>query len=237
MRLKGQTALVTGGGRGIGRAICKAFAEEGANLVVVARHEDEILETVQIIKKIGTRALGIQADIRKEAEVRAMVSKTMEKCGSLDLLVNNAGIAHRNPIEAISVEEYEEPMDTNVKGPFLCSKHAIPHISQSENGKIINISSAGGKKGLSELSIYCASKFAVNGFTEALASELSGRVRVYSICPGAVDTQMYHSIFKEERPLLKPEHIAEKVLELCLPESNILSGSIIEVYSPPVPLL
>ncbi|MCQ1535394.1 SDR family oxidoreductase [Methanosarcina sp. KYL-1] len=236
MSLTGQTAIVTGGGRGIGRAVCLSLAKEGANIVIVARHREEIEETARMVKNIGTRALVIQADVRNEADVRDMILTTIEKCGRLDILVNNAGIAHRKPIEETSLKEYEEVMDTNVKGVFLCSKHAIPYLSKSDNGKIINISSGGGKHGLSDLSVYCASKFAVNGMTEALASELSGRVMVYSVCPGAVDTEMYRSIFGD-RPALKPDHVAEKVLELSLPESNVISGSIIEVYAPPVPLL
>ncbi|MFY1110224.1 MAG: SDR family NAD(P)-dependent oxidoreductase [Methanosarcinaceae archaeon] len=236
MRLKGQTALITGGGRGIGRAVALSLAKEGANIVVTARHESEIRETVRMVKRAGVKAMAVQADIRNEEDVWNLVSKTMEKCGRLDILVNNAGIAHRKAIEETSIEEYEEIMDTNVKGLFLCTKHSIPHISRSENGKIINISSGAGKHGISDLSVYSASKFAVNGFTEALASELSGRAMVYCVCPGAVDTEMYRSMFMDI-PVLKPEHVAEKVLKLSLPESNVLSGSVIEVYAPPIPQL
>lgn len=236
MSLKGQTAIVTGGGRGIGRAICLSLAKEGANIVIVARHREEIEETARMVKNIGSRFLEIQADVRNEADVEGMILKTIEKCGRIDILVNNAGVVHMNHIEETSIEEYDEMMDTNVKGTFLCTKYAVPYLEKSENGKIINISSGAGKHGLSDLSVYCASKFAVNGMTEALASELSGRVMVYSVCPGAVDTEMYRSIFRD-RPVLKPDHVAEKVLELALPESNIISGSVIEVYAPPIPLL
>ena len=236
MKLKGQTALVTGGGRGIGRAICLALAKEGANIVIAARNEKEMGETAKLVKKAGSKALTVQADVRQEEDVRNLIAQTAEKCGRIDILVNNAGVAHMKPIEETTLEEYEEIMDTNVKGLFLCIKHAIPHMKNSENAKIINISSGAGKHGLSELSVYCASKFAVNGITEALASELSGRVMVYSVCPGAVDTKMYRSMFPV-KPTLKSEHVAEKVLELALPESNILSGSLIEIYAPPVPPL
>lgn len=236
MKLKGQTALVTGGGRGIGRAICLAFAKEGANIVIAARNEKEMGETAKLVKKEGSKALTVHVDVRQEEDVRNLIAQTVEKCGRIDILINNAGVAYMKPIEETTLEEYEEIMDTNVKGLFLCTKHAIPHMKKSENAKIINISSGAGKHGLSELSVYCASKFAVNGITEALASELSGRVMVYSVCPGAVDTKMYRSMFPVKPPL-KPEHVAEKVLELALPESNILSGSLIEIYTPPVPPL
>ncbi len=234
--LRGQTALVTGGGRGIGRAVCLELAKAGANVIIAARHESEIRETEKMVKQVGGKAMAVQADIRNEEDVRNLVSKTMEKFGRLDILVNNAGVAYRKPVEETSVEEYEKIMDTNVKGLFLCTKHAIPHISKSNDGKIINISSEAGQHGISELSVYSASKFAVSGFTEALASELSGRAKVYCLCPGAVDTEMYRSMFSD-RPMLKPEHVAKKVLEISLPASNMVSGSVIEVCAQLIPQL
>ena len=116
-------------------------------------------------------------------------------------------------------------MDTNLKGVFLCTKYAIPYIRESKNGKIINISSVGGLHGLPEFSVYCA-----------IAAELEGEIKVYAVCPGAVDTDMYRSIYAE-RPPLKPEHIAEKVLELASPDSRVTSGKIIEIQVPPIPQL
>jgi 3-oxoacyl-[acyl-carrier protein] reductase len=127
-------------------------------------------------------------------------------------------------------------MDTNLKGVFLCTKYAIPYLRESKNGKIINISSIGGLHGLPDFSVYCASKFGVNGITEFIAAELEGEIKVYAVCPGAVDTDMYRSIFSD-RPPLKPEHIAEKVLELASPDSKVTSGKIIEIQAPPVPQL
>ncbi len=113
--------------------------------------------------------------------------------------INNAGVAHKKRLEETILEEYEEIMDTNVKGVFLCTKYAIPHIRKSENGKIINISSVEGIHGLPEFSVYCASKFGVNGITESIAAELEGEIKVYSVCPGAVDTDMYRSLCRPAR--------------------------------------
>lgn len=236
MSLAGQTALVTGGNKGIGRAICFALAKEGANIVIAARKESETRETLDKLKSMGAKAIGIQVDVRKEEDVRRLISTVIDKCGNLDILVNNAGVACKRRIEDTTLEEYDIIMDTNLKGVFLCTKYAIPYIKRSKNGKIINVSSAGGVHGLPEFSVYCSSKFAVNGLTEAIASELEGQIKVYSICPGAVDTDMYRSIYAN-RPDLKPEHIAQKVLELASPDSKVPSGKIIEVSALPIPQL
>lgn len=236
MSLAGQTALVTGGSKGIGRAICLALAKEGANIIIASRNESEIKETMDKLKEMGSKSLAIQADVRSEEDVRRLISMTIDKCGKLDILINNAGVAYKRRLEETTLEEYEKIMDTNLKGVFLCTKYAIPYIKESKNGKIINISSVGGLHGLPEFSVYCASKFGVNGITESIASELEGEIKVYAVCPGAVDTDMYRSLFSN-RPPLKPEHIAEKVLELASPDSKVTSGKIIEIQAPPVPQL
>jgi len=236
MNLAGQTVLVTGGSKGIGRAICLALAMEGANIIIAARNESKIKEIVDKLKKMGCKALAIQADVRNEEDVRHLISRTVDEYGRLDILINNAGVANKKRLEEITLEEYNEIMDTNLKGVFLCTKYAIPHIRNSENGKIINISSGAGLHGIPEFSVYCASKFGVNGITESIASELEGEIKVYSICPGGVGTDMYRSIYTK-RPALKPEHIAEKVLELVSPDSKVISGKIIEIQAPPLPQL
>ncbi len=233
MKLKGQTAIVTGGGRGIGRAICLLLAREGVDVVIVARKEKEIRETARLVEKQGGRALAVNTDIRKEEEVIDMVSKAMNAFGRIDILVNNAGVAYRNYLVETSTEEYDEIMDTNVKGMFFCTKHALPHLLKRGEGRIVNMSSGAGKHGLPKLSIYCASKFAVIGFTESVAYETGGGLQVYAVCPASVDTDMYHSLYTDE-PVLKPEDVAEKVLELCLPETTLPSGSSVNIYRPPM---
>lgn len=236
MSLAGQTVLVTGGNKGIGKAICFALAKEGANIVIAARKDSESRETLDKLKSMGAKAIAVHVDVRKEEDVRRLISTVIDKCGRLDILVNNAGVACKRRIEDTTLEEYDTIMDTNLKGVFLCTKYAIPYIKRSSNGKIINISSAGGLHGLPELSVYCSSKFAVNGMTEAIASELAGQIKVYSICPGAVDTDMYRSIYTD-KPGLKPEHVAQKVLELASPYSKVASGKIIEISALPIPQL
>lgn len=234
MKLRGQTALVTGGSKGIGRAICLALAREGANVVIAARDEARLKETMEELKEMDVRALAVQADVRYEEDVKNLISKVIDEFGVLDILINNAGVAYRKRLEETTLEEYDKIMDTNLKGVFLCIKYAIPYIRNSTNGKIVNISSGAGLHGIPELSVYCASKFGVIGITESVASELEGKIKVYAICPGGVDTEMYRTLFGH-KPQLKPEHIAKKVLELVSPDSKVASGKIIEVYAPPVP--
>ena len=234
MNLTGQTALVTGGSKGIGRAICLALARAGANVVFAARDENRIRETIEELKGMSGKALAVKPDVRYEEDVKNLISKAVDEFGRLDILVNNAGAAYRKRLEDTTQKEYDEIMDTNVKGIFLCTKYAIPYIRKSNNGKIVNISSGAGLHGIPELSIYCASKSGVISITQSIAPELEGEIKVYAICPGGVDTDMYKSLFGH-KPQLKPEHIAKKVLELVSPDSKVPSGKIIEVYAPPVP--
>jgi 3-oxoacyl-[acyl-carrier protein] reductase len=233
MKLKGQTAIVTGGGKGIGRAICLALSREGADIVIVARTEKEIRETARMVEKEGRRALAVRTDIRREEEVVKMISKAVNAFGRIDILVNNVGVAYRKYIVDTSTEEYDEIMDTNVKGMFFCTKYALPHLLKRGEGRIVNMSSGAGKHGIPKLSIYCASKFAVIGFTESLAYEVGGGLQVYAVCPASVDTGMYRSMYSDE-PVLKPEDVAMKVMELCLPETTLPSGSSVEVYRRPI---
>lgn len=233
MRLRDQIAVVTGGGKGIGRAICLALAREGANIVVVARTEKDIRETSRMVEKIGRKALAVSTDIRVEGDVENMVSEAIHAFGRIDILVNNAGIAYRKHMVDTSREEYEKIMDTNVKGMFFCTKYALPYLLKRGEGRVINISSGAGKHGIPKLSIYCASKFAVIGFTESIAYEIGGGVQVYAVCPASVDTDMYRSLYSNE-PVLRPEDVARKVLELCLPENTLPSGSSVDVFRSPV---
>ncbi|MCQ1535395.1 SDR family oxidoreductase [Methanosarcina sp. KYL-1] len=235
MKLKGQTAIVTGGGRGIGRAICLALAREGADIIIAARNGKEIRETARMVERIGSgsRVLALKTDVRNEEEVRNLVSRTIQAFGRLDILINNAGAAHRKYLVETSTEEYDEIMDTNVKGIFFCTKYALPHLLKRGDGRIINIAALEGKHGSPKLSMYCASKFAVIGLTESLAYEVGGGLQVYAVCPAGVDTRLYHSMYSD-KPALKPEDVARKVLTLCLPEATLPSGSSVEVYRPPV---
>ncbi len=216
MTLQGKVALVTGGGRGIGRGIALALARAGADVAVAevdrvgsaAQHyRDAALggypaaeQTVAELRALGRRGLAIRADVTRSAEVTAMVDTTVQQLGGLDVLVCNAGVVHVSPVDKLSEEAFDLTMAVNVKGVFLCCRAAIPALTQRPGASIINVASVAGKNGAPGMAHYCASKFAVVGFTSSLAKELARRgVRANAICPGILRTQMWEYLADEFR--------------------------------------
>ena len=208
--LSGKVAIVTGaGGRhGIGRAIALRLAQEGADVVVTdiqrstdtIRREDRdsgwqgLPSVVGEIEALGRQGLGLYSDVSDSAQVSGMVSQTLDKFGHIDILVNNAGSQPgRDRVLVVDLEEdaFDEVMRVNVKGTYLCSKAVAQHmISRGGTGKIVIISSGAGKRGRARFAAYCSSKFALIGFTQALAQELGPHhINVNAICPGLVDTE------------------------------------------------
>lgn len=183
--LSDTTAFVTGASQGIGEEIAVTLAEHGANVALAAR-SDGIYDTAE---RIGDddRTLALETDITDEANVEESISATVDAFGGLDCLVNNAGIAGpTEPVEDVAVDEFEETLDVNVLGMFLCTKHASSHLRESERGRIINISSISGKRPLESRTPYVASKMAVIGMTRTWAFEFGDDdVTVNAICPGA----------------------------------------------------
>jgi meso-butanediol dehydrogenase/(S,S)-butanediol dehydrogenase/diacetyl reductase len=205
--LEGKAALVTGGARGIGRGIALALARAGANVAVAdvetlaaagQQYGDRAVggftaarETAGEITALGRRAAAIHADVTRKEEVARMVEETVRQLGALDVLVCNAGVVSVAPVEAMGEEVWDLTMGVNVKGVFLACQAAIP-VMKKRGGSIINIASIAGKNGHPGLAHYCASKFAVVGFTNALAKELAPQgIRVNAICPGILRTQMW----------------------------------------------
>jgi ketoreductase len=181
------TILVTGGGRGIGRAIALAFADPGTKVAIAARTAAQLHDTARAIEQRGARALPLELDVRNEAAVlRAFESL---RGSTLDVLVNNAGAGGGQPIETTDTERWRQILDTNVWGTFLVSRQAVPLMR--EGGRIVNLSSVLGRFGVPGYTAYCASKHAIVGFTRALALEVVARgITVNAICPGWVDTDM-----------------------------------------------
>jgi meso-butanediol dehydrogenase/(S,S)-butanediol dehydrogenase/diacetyl reductase len=196
MELKGAVAVVTGGARGIGRGIAYELAKEGARIAVAdlpATSTDRD-ETIAEIKRLGSDAIAIDVDVRNLAECQAMAQKTVDALGRLDILVNNAGVIRMGPAVAFSEDDWDLVLDVNVKGTFLCTKAAIPHMTQ-RGGRIINLSSIAGKRGRAFVSAYCTSKWAVIGFTQSMAYELApSNITVNAICPGEVKTHMWNDV-------------------------------------------
>jgi len=193
MLLKGQVAIVTGGGRGIGRAIARRFASEGAAVVVAARSDNELREVVAEIQGAGGKAAAVVADIGREADCQKIASAARAAFGSIHILINNAGIfGPVRPVEKISAREWDEVLAVNLRAPFLLAGLVLPEMYQRGSGAIVNISTVGAKAAYPLNSTYAASKAGLDGLTRTLAAESARKgVRVNAICPGPVtETKM-----------------------------------------------
>jgi len=218
MKLRGKVALVTGGSRGIGRAIAVALAREGAKVAFAGRSPDLVQETVHLVAEHSAPAVGILADVRKPDDVRRMVETVVAQLGPIDILVNNAGIARFAPILDATVEDWQAMLDVNLIGPLLCTQAVLPSMIERKRGWIINIASSSSVKGYADQSGYCASKHALLGFAKVLAIETRNHgVRVHCICPGGVDTEMagLNPSFGDRADLMKPEEVAATVVFLA----------------------
>lgn len=217
MELKGKTAVVTGATKGIGRAIAEALAAEGMNVLISARDADDVTRAAEEITRLGGgRALGVKCDVRKHEDVRTLVERAAAEFGSLDVLINNAGIGKFGTVEEMSPEDFRAVIETNVFGVYYCCHEAIPHMKRVGGGYIINISSLAGANAHPEMAAYNASKFALNGFSEAMMQEVRGdNIKVSYIMPGSVNTY-----FNDKEPSpdkawqLQPEDIARVCLDL-----------------------
>ena len=197
MRLKDRVAIITGAGRGIGRAIALAYASEGAKLTLAARSRDELEETERQVKDLGAETLLITADVSDASQVDAMVKGTLERYSSLDILVNNAGVLGPiGPLHDSKISDWVLPIQVNLIGAYLCCRAVLPTMLSQDRGSIISLSGGGvGTFGTAHMSAYQASKSALVTLTETLAMELDGtRVRVNVMSPGGVHTRMMEEI-------------------------------------------
>jgi len=225
MELKERVAIVTGCTKGIGRAITERLIAEGMKVVGCARHADEL---DVMAARMGESFLGIPADVRHKAECEGVVRRTLEHFGRLDVLINNAGVGIFKELHELTDEEWDQVMETNVTGLFYMTRAALRHMYQQGEGYVINISSLAGKYGFPKGTVYCASKFAVNGLSESLFQEARNYgVKVSYICPGSVSTFFSGkdpSALPEEERLWKiqPEDVAELVVELLTTSDHVL---------------
>jgi NAD(P)-dependent dehydrogenase (short-subunit alcohol dehydrogenase family) len=187
MELRNKVAIITGASQGIGRVTSLMLAKEGASVVLASRNEAKLEETARAINEMGGKSLTVLTDVTKASDVKNMVQKTLEAFGTIDILVNNSGIAGPTAkCEEVTIEEWEETMAVNLLGPFLCCKYVIPTLKAKKSGRIINIGSISSKRPLQNRTPYTTSKMGLIGFNRTLAVELGPfNITVNLICPGA----------------------------------------------------
>jgi NAD(P)-dependent dehydrogenase (short-subunit alcohol dehydrogenase family) len=235
----GKVALVTGGTSGIGKTTAIEFARAGAKVVLTGRREKEGAQVVAEIKKLGGDAGFVRADVARDADVKGMVDFTVDKFGRLDIAFNNAGVEWMGPLDQATEAEYRRVFDINLWGVLNSMRHEIPAMLKSGGGAIVNTSSVAGHVGMGQVSIYTASKHAVEGLTKALALEFAKQnIRINAVAPGAIATEMFdrfagkHSEVLDSLSSLIPvgrigasEEIAAAVLYLCSDNAKFTVGT------------
>lgn len=216
--LEGKNAIITGAGRGIGRAIAESFARQGCNIAALARSEEEIEETAALVRTLGVRAVALQCDVTQADSVDAAFAAAEDALGPVDILVNNAGMARFKPFADLSMADWNETIASNLTSVFLCTQRVMPGMMARRAGRIINISSVSGLKPIAEQSAYCAAKHAVNGLTKTLALELHPYgIGVHALCPGGVVTRLAEEAMPERDKTgwMLPEDVAHAALFLA----------------------
>jgi 3-oxoacyl-[acyl-carrier protein] reductase len=239
--LNGKVAVITGAGRGIGRAIALQFAEYGSKVVINYRNSiEQVEELLTTIKNAGGDAIAVQADISREAEAKKLIEEAVKHFGKLDVLVNNAGITKDNLLMRMSEADFTSVMDINLKGTFFCTKHAATVMLKQRCGKIINISSVVGLTGNVGQANYAASKAGVIGMTKAVARELASRgITVNAVAPGFIETDMTDQLPNKVKeatianiPLKRygiANEVANAVSFLASDSANYITGQVLQV--------
>ena len=238
---KNKAAIITGSGRGIGKATAILLGKQGINVVVCSRTESEINSVVKEIEELNSQVtvLGIKCDVSISSQVNSLVKSTIGKFGfeTIDILVNNAGVVFNKKLADTSEEEWDQTINTNLKGAFLFTKAVLPYMIRRKSGVILNLNSGAGKAGFSNLSSYCASKFGLTGLAESLALEVpTYNIRVLTVFLGQVATKMwqdfdYNYYEKNKNRMLNPQKVAAKIVEVIFDSKNYKNGDSVEVYN------
>jgi 3-oxoacyl-[acyl-carrier protein] reductase len=241
LKLQDKVAIVTGAGRGIGKAIAKTLAAEGAKVVVnYSRSGEAAGQVVSEIRAAGGDAIAVQADVADAAQVAALVAATQERFGRVDILVNNAGITRDRLLLRMTAEDWDAVVNTNLRGAFLCAKAVVPLMLKQKGGVIVNVGSVVGKVGGAGQVNYSASKAGLIGLTKSLAKELGSRsVRVNAVAPGFIETEMTGALKPEYREAIltqiplgrfgAAEDVARAVAFLCSPDAAYIQGEVITI--------
>ena len=227
--IEGKSAVVTGATRGIGLAIAQALLERGSRVFICARNEQEIEETVAALKEEhGGRVRGATCDVRRYDDVRSLFSKVADGFGKLDILINNAGVGSHGSVEQTSPDQWNATIETNLSGVFYCCHEALP-LMKASGGYIINIGSLAGKNAIPGMAAYCASKFGLIGFSEALMQEVRyEHIRVSYVMPGSVNTSFGRGREEDRRMTWKllSEDVATVVVNLLEMEPRALPSRV-----------
>lgn len=240
MEFKGQVALVTGGTRGIGKAIAEELARKGVNVVVAGRNLTAANEVAESLSVLGIKAVGKRLDVSNSAEVERVFDEIRTEFNRIDILINNAGITKDGLLMRMKEEAWDSVMDINLKGVFLCSREAIKDMAKQRYGRIVNITSVAAFMGNPGQANYSASKAGIVGFSKTVAREYAGRgVTVNAVAPGFIETAMTDALsenIKEEMKKLIPlarfgsvEDVANAVVFLASPDSGYITGQVIHV--------
>ncbi len=238
MQLKDKVAIITGGGRGIGRAIATAYAAEGAAVVIAARSTAQLDEVATTIAAQGGESLAVPTDLRVRAEVAHLVQKTVAQFGKVDILVNNAGINPRGMFLESTDEQWEQAWQVNVMGVVHCCRAVLPIMKQQGSGNIINVGSGMGQVGHANLSIYCASKAALHGLTQAIAEEVwRDGIIANVLIPGPVKTELSKAAWEnaetfraQSDPWKEPAQVVASALFLAAqPPASGMTGQILSI--------
>lgn len=251
MTLIGRTAVITGGGRGIGAATAFRLADAGCTVAVAARNEEQVVDVAARLRDAGYTAFAFRCDVTDARQVRDLALSATEAMGKVDILVNNAGTASSNPIGRIKLTEWEHIMAVNATGTFLCTQAVFDSMVRRGWGRIVNVASVAGVEGARYIAAYTAAKHAVIGFTRSAAAEAEGTgLTVNAVCPGYVDTPLTHetiarimtrtgksweesmsSILDQsgQERLIRAEEVAEAVYALCDEGSDESNGELIVI--------
>ena len=250
-RFDGSVAVVTGGGQGIGAAIARALAAEGAAIVVAARTIDRIEKVAGEIQKTGGKAWAVPCDVTDLASVHSLAQAAGRRAGVVDILINNAGAAHSAPLAKIALEDWNRVLAVNATGTFLCTQAFIPTMLMRKKGSVVNVASVAGLAGARYIAAYAAAKHAVVGLTRSVAAELEGTgVTCNAVCPGFVDTDMTKESVARvvaktgkdadatlaamlasagQKRLITVEEVAQAVLRLCDPRGARPNGKAVTI--------
>jgi len=252
MRLDKKVSIITGGAKGIGKAIAVEFVKEGSNIVIADIDYDNAIKVAEKINSInGEKSIAMKMDVTNYNSILETVDKTIDRFGKIDILVNNAGANYKNWVKDLPENEWDKVINVNLKGTFLCSKAVLPNMISNKIGRIINIVSIGGKKGEAAGSAYCSSKFGQIGFTQCLALEVAEyNILVNAICPGPIPTELgeygieadaklrgleleeFRQWFIDRTPLKrqgKPEQVSRMCVFIASDECDFTTGCTFDV--------